>query len=77
MKKTKSVATKAKEGNSPSRLIDGRIKELNDWRGATLARSAASSKRLAPMWSRNGSGAEFRCGNTPASSALAKLTRLS
>src|ERR1700681_2441847 len=34
----KSPATKAKEGASPSRLIDGRIKELGDWRGATLAR---------------------------------------
>jgi hypothetical protein len=38
MKKTKSAATKAKEGHSPSRLIDGRIKELGDWRGETLAR---------------------------------------
>jgi hypothetical protein len=38
MKKTKSAATKAKGGNSPSLLIDGRIRELNDWRGATLAR---------------------------------------
>src|ERR1700681_65849 len=34
----KSPATKAKEGASPPRLIDGRIKELGDWRGATLAR---------------------------------------
>jgi hypothetical protein len=38
MKTTKSAATKAKEGASPSKLIDGRIKELGDWRGATLAR---------------------------------------
>jgi hypothetical protein len=38
MKKTKSAATKAKEGTSPSRLIDARIKELSDWRGETLAR---------------------------------------
>jgi hypothetical protein len=38
MKATKSAATKAKEGASPSKLIDGRIKELGDWRGATLAR---------------------------------------
>jgi len=38
MKKTKSPATKAKESSSPSKLIDGRIKELGDWRGETLAR---------------------------------------
>ena len=41
MKKSKSAATKAKESNSPSRLIDARIKELGDWRGATLARVRA------------------------------------
>ena len=38
MKKSNSAATKAKESASPSRLIDGRIKELGDWRGAMLAR---------------------------------------
>ena len=38
MKKTKSPATNAKEGSSPSRLIDGRIKELGDCRGEMLAR---------------------------------------
>ena len=48
MKKTKSAATKAKEGNSPSRLIDGRIKELNDWRGATLARVRGLIKETCP-----------------------------
>ena len=48
MKKTKSAATKAKEGNSPSRLIDGRIKELNDWRGATLARVRGLIKEACP-----------------------------
>ena len=37
MKKTKSAATKAKEGTPAARLIDGRIKELGDWRGETLA----------------------------------------
>jgi hypothetical protein len=35
MKKTTSGP---KEGASPSQLIDARIKELNDWRGETLAR---------------------------------------
>jgi hypothetical protein len=38
MKKSTSAATKAKESTSPSRLIDGRIKELGGWRGETLAR---------------------------------------
>jgi hypothetical protein len=48
MKKTKSAATKAKEGNSSSRLIDGRIKELDDWRGATLARVRGLIKEACP-----------------------------
>jgi len=38
MKKSKSGSKEAKGGASPSRLIDARIKELGDWRGATLAR---------------------------------------
>src|SRR5579863_3056401 len=48
MKKTKSAATKVKEGTSPSRLIDGRIKELGDWRGATLARVRSLIKEACP-----------------------------
>jgi hypothetical protein len=36
-KKSTSAATKAKATASPSKLIDGRIKELGDWRGETLA----------------------------------------
>jgi hypothetical protein len=44
MKKTKSAATKAKESASPSRLIDGRVRELGDWRGETLARVRALIK---------------------------------
>lgn len=36
--KSVSAATKAKAAASPSSLIDGRIKELGDWRGETLAR---------------------------------------
>jgi hypothetical protein len=48
MKTTKSAATKAKVGNSPSRMIDGRIKELGDWRGATLARVRALIKQADP-----------------------------
>jgi len=48
MKKSNSAATKAKAGNSPSALIDARIKELADWRGATLARVRALIKAAAP-----------------------------
>jgi len=48
MKATKSAATKAKEGASPSKLIDGRIKELDDWRGQTLARVRALIKEADP-----------------------------
>jgi hypothetical protein len=48
MKKTKSAATKAKESAPPSRLIDGRIKELGDWRGETLARVRALIKEACP-----------------------------
>jgi hypothetical protein len=48
MKKTKSAATKAKEGTSPSRLIDARIKELSDWRGETLARVRIIIKQADP-----------------------------
>src|ERR1700749_4178682 len=44
----KSPATKAKEGASPSKLIDGRIKQLGDWRGETLARVRAIIKQADP-----------------------------
>ena len=33
-----TTSTVAKDGASPSQLIDGRIAELGDWRGRTLAR---------------------------------------
>jgi hypothetical protein len=36
------------EGESPSRLIDARIKELDDWRGTTLARVRALIKQALP-----------------------------
>jgi len=48
MKKTKSAAKDAKGGASPSRLIDARIKELGDWRGATLARVRSLIKEACP-----------------------------
>ena len=38
MKKRKSGSKEGKGGDSPSHLIDARIKELSDWRGETLAR---------------------------------------
>ena len=38
MKKTTSGSKEGKAGDSPSRLIDARIKELGDWRGEMLAR---------------------------------------
>ena len=34
--------------DSPSKLIDARIKELSDWRGATLARIRALIKQVDP-----------------------------
>jgi hypothetical protein len=34
----KVAAKRARTGDSPSKLIDGRIKELSDWRGEALAR---------------------------------------
>jgi hypothetical protein len=54
------------KGESPSRLIDARIKELDDWRGKTLARVRALIKqadpeaveewkwRGVPVWSHDG-----------------------
>ncbi len=36
--KTKGAPQKAEGEDSPSRLIDARIKKLGDWRGETLAR---------------------------------------
>lgn len=48
MKKSTSAASKAKAGASPARLIDARIKELGDWRGATLARVRALIKAADP-----------------------------
>jgi hypothetical protein len=36
MAKTTVGSTDGKGGDSPSKLIDARIKELGDWRGETL-----------------------------------------
>jgi hypothetical protein len=72
MKKTitkKTTATKAPTtttGESPSRLIDARIKELGDWRGKMLAHVRALIKQVdadvveewkwrgVPVWSHDG-----------------------
>ena len=47
-KKTKSGAKEAKGADSPSWLIDARIKKLNDWRGETLARVRSLIKEADP-----------------------------
>lgn len=58
--------TKTEQQDSPSRLIDARIRELNDWRGETLARIRRIIKhadpevveewkwRGVPVWSHDG-----------------------
>src|SRR5213594_2771730 len=46
MKKTNS--NEGEGGDSPSQLIDARIKELNDWRGETLARVRMLIKQADP-----------------------------
>jgi|SRR5581483_8457711 len=43
-----SDAKEAKAGQSPSRLIDGRIRELGDWRGDMLARVRALIRQAVP-----------------------------
>src|SRR5262245_32049262 len=48
MKKSKSGANEGKGGDSASRLIDARIKELSDWRGETLARVRSLIKQADP-----------------------------
>jgi hypothetical protein len=48
MKTSKSGAKEGKGGDSPSRLIDARIKELSDWRGETLARVRRLIKQADP-----------------------------
>jgi hypothetical protein len=43
-----TMDSKSGEGATPSQLIDGRIKELGDWRGETLAHVRALIKQAAP-----------------------------
>ena len=44
----KSASKEGKGGDSPSQLIDARIKELSDWRGETLARVRTLIKQADP-----------------------------
>jgi len=44
----KSGSKEAKGAASPSKLIDARIRELGDWRGATLARVRSLIKQADP-----------------------------
>jgi hypothetical protein len=62
----KKKQTASKKDESPSRLIDARIKELDDWRGKTLSSLRSLIKqadpevveewkwRGVPVWSHNG-----------------------
>src|SRR6195256_5167047 len=66
MKKSATTKSATTKGESPSRLIDARIKELGDWRGKTLSRVRALIKqadpevveewkwRGVPVWSHDG-----------------------
>ncbi|MGH6855527.1 MAG: DUF1801 domain-containing protein, partial [Aestuariivirga sp.] len=47
-KKAAAKRVAAKAADSPSRLIDARIKELGDWRGETLARVRSLIKEADP-----------------------------
>jgi len=48
MKERKSGSKEGKGGDSASRLIDARIKELGDWRGETLAQVRILIKQADP-----------------------------
>jgi hypothetical protein len=48
MKKSATATSATAKGESPSRLIDARIKALGDWRGKTLAHVRALIKQADP-----------------------------
>jgi hypothetical protein len=62
----KKTSNSSSKGESPSRLIDARIEELDDWRGETLSKLRALIKKAdpavveewkwrgVPVWSHNG-----------------------
>ena len=72
MEKKKSESPAGKGGDSPSALIDRRIDEFGDWRGAMLARVRKLIKqadpevieewkwRGVPVWEHAGSSAPVR-----------------
>ena len=66
MKNEKSGSKEASAGDTPSRLIDARIKELGDWRGETLARVRAIIKQAVPgvveEWKWRGVPVWYRAG---------------
>src|SRR5215207_8501404 len=48
MKKKATTTSATTKSESPSKLIDARIKELGDWRGKTLSRVRALIKQADP-----------------------------
>jgi hypothetical protein len=48
MEQRKNGSNEGEGGDSPSQLIEGRIEELSDWRGETLARIRALIKQADP-----------------------------
>jgi hypothetical protein len=48
MQKRPGDSTEGAEGDSPSQLIDARIRELSDWRGETLGRIRSVTKQADP-----------------------------
>ena len=60
MKKSAATTKVATRSESPSRLIDGRIKELGDWRGKMLAHLRAMIKAADPAVVE-----EWKWGNVP------------
>ena len=68
MKKRNPESLRGKEGkggDSPSQLIDARIKELSDWRGETLARLRILIKQADPEVVEEWKWRGVRCGRTP------------
>jgi len=47
-RKNNSASKEGRRGDTPSQLIDARIKELSDWRGDTLARIRIVIKQADP-----------------------------
>ncbi len=73
----KSAAKEATGGASPSELIDGRIKELGDWRGEMLARIRGIIKQADPDVVEEWKWRGVPVWSTTASSAPARPTRRS